>query len=90
MSPTNKAISDLWLAAEQRKDAGEPAARYTRPAYSLVPGDGDTSARPWLTDSELASLQELNAVFSLEMAADHAGASGRLAAKIAKRRSETA
>lgn len=90
MSQTTEAISDLWLAAEQRKDAGEPAARYTRPAYSLVPGDGDTSARPWLTDSELDQLQELNAVFSQELKIDHTGASDRLAKKIAKRRGETA
>ena len=88
MSPTVQAISALWLAAEQHQEAGEPAARYTRPAYSLTPGDGDTSARPWMTDSELDQLQELNAIFSLEMRTGHDGASDRLAAKIAKRRGE--
>ena len=79
MSPTAQSIAALWLAADQRKDAGEPPS---------VPSDDSTSARAWLTDHELYRLKDLSAVFSLELATDHAGASDRLAARIAARRAE--
>ena len=50
---------ELWAKAEARRDAGEPPVRVIQSAYSLPPGDGENSARPWLTEAEATRVHEL-------------------------------
>lgn len=47
-------LHELWSLAEQRKAEGNPPLRYLTAglAYAPPPGDGDNSARAWLTGDE--------------------------------------
>lgn len=79
-------MAALWRTAEARRDAGEPPARANRPAYSLPPGDGEISARPWLTEAEADRVHEIWLNIQAAQAGQAAQARARLLQKHELRR----
>lgn len=81
-------IDALWRAAEARREAGQPPANVTAPAYSLPPGDGEISARAWLTPAEADRVHALGLQLQAARKIHDAGAHERLLAKHAARRAK--
>ena len=79
-------IDALWSAAEARREAGQPLVNVTVPAYSLPPGDGEISARAWLTPAEADRVHALGLQLQAARKIHDAGAHARLLAKHAARR----
>lgn len=81
-------IDALWSAAEARREAGQPPANVTAPAYSMPPGDGEISARAWLTPDEADRVHALGLQLQAARKIHDAGAHERLLAKHAARRAK--
>lgn len=83
-------INALWATAEARREAGQLPVNVITPAYSLPPGDGEISARAWLTVVESQRVHELGLQLQTERKIHDAGAHERLLAKHAARRARLA
>lgn len=63
----NVRVSKLWGIAEARRNMGEPIRRNLlgRIAYAPPPGDGDSSARAWLTEVEATEVHALSLEYQI-------------------------
>lgn len=80
----------IWAEAERRRDAGEPVRHLAMLGYAPTPGDGDATARPWMTEAELCEQHEIALTLRAEQKGWDAGASARVRARIAARRATAA
>lgn len=89
MTPSQE-INALWATAEARREAGQPPINPLQLAYRPPPGDGEISAREWLTTAEASRIYELTQQLQAERKIHDAGAHDRLLAKHAARRAAQA